>query len=199
MIDVNSQMAVIIDWLALIILEFSHGTVIAPLLILGYTRISKKIFFNSACLVLLSMIFNVALKVTFQVPLPDFLNKEGFAFPSGHMQTSTGLYLYLYSCYRNIALKAALILLLALIGASLMHFGYHDIYDVIGAVLFSAAFIYIYKYCHNKFSKRNFYLIIMQFASICLFYIQLVNIIPDHIWISYCILLILLTLNYYFD
>jgi undecaprenyl-diphosphatase len=38
------------------------------------------------------MLFNFALKIIFQVPLPAHIGKQGFAFPSGHMQSSVVLY-----------------------------------------------------------------------------------------------------------
>ncbi|HJK86655.1 MAG TPA: phosphatase PAP2 family protein [Candidatus Megaira endosymbiont of Nemacystus decipiens] len=188
-----------LDFIARILLEFSHETIIIPLLIVGYIWINREIFFHGICIVLLSMIFNTSLKATFQIPLNPSIGKVGFAFPSGHMQTSVSLYGFLYTFTRSILLKTFLIVLLALIGVSLIYLGYHSIVDVFGAVFFASALIYSYKYLSKNVKALNFFLMIGVFASTLLVYIKSLHAIPPHLWMSFYALLGLLASQYYFD
>ncbi len=191
-------MADYFDFFAKMILGFSHGTIIVPLLIIGYIWINEEIFFHSICLILLSMISNSAFKVTFQVPLNPHIGKEGFAFPSGHMQTAVALYGFLYTFTRNKALKNSLIVLLIMIGASLIYFGYHNLADILGAVFFALILIYCYKYLTIIMRVPHLFLAITTFASVCLLYIKLIQTIPPHLWMSYYSIFGLLISQYYF-
>ncbi|MDX1924125.1 MAG: phosphatase PAP2 family protein [Rickettsiaceae bacterium] len=188
-----------LDFFAKTVLEFSHETIIIPILIMGYIWINREIFFHSICLVLLSMIFNSSLKATFQIPLAPHIGKEGFAFPSGHMQTSMVLYGFLYTFTRNKLLKNSLIVLLIMIGTSLIYFGYHNIADILGAVFFALALIYLYKYLKISMETRYLFLVIIAFTSVCLVYIKLIHAIPPHLWMAYFAVFGLLISQYYFD
>lgn len=191
-----------LDLLATLVLEFSHESIIIPLLIIGYIWINKDIFFHGICLVLISMIFNASLKATFQIPLNPSLGKEGFAFPSGHMQTSVVLYGFLYTFIQNKALKMCLLALLIMIGASLIYFDYHNIMDILGATIFALSLIYLYKYIIiNRvcLKSRYLFLAVIIFVSICLGYIKLIHIIPPHLWMAYYALFGLLISQGYFD
>lgn len=192
-----------LDVLAKIVLEFSHESIIIPLLIIGYIWINRVIFFHSISLVLISMIFNASLKATFQIPLNPSISKTGFAFPSGHMQTSVVLYGFLYTFAQSRTLKICLISLLIMIGASLIYFRYHNIVDVLGGIVFALALIYSYKYiiiinrAHLKI--RYLFLIMISFVSICIGYIKLIHIIPPHLWMAYYALFGLLISEGYFN
>jgi len=97
-------------------LTFSHPIVIVPLLLIGLVGevvLGQKspCEWRLACLlVLFSMILNVFLKSLFLVPLNPALGKEGFAFPSGHMQVSVVLYGYLLRVYVRHWIRGLLIL-----------------------------------------------------------------------------------------
>ena len=191
-----------LDLLAKVVLEFSHESVIIPLLIIGYIWINRNVFFHGICLVLISMIFNASLKATFQIPLNPSVGKEGFAFPSGHMQTSVVLYGFLYTFTQNRVLKFCLIALLIMIGASLIYFGYHNLVDIIGAMIFALSLIHLYKHIIiNKayLKHRYLFLAVMTFVSICLVYIKLIHIIPPHLWMPYYALFGLLITQGYFN
>ena len=188
-----------LDFFAKMVLEFSHESIIIPLLIIGYIWVNREIFFHSICLVLLSMIFNSSLKATFQIPLNPHIGKEGFAFPSGHMQTAVVLYGFLYTFTRNIIFKIFFIAFLVMIGASLIYFGYHNIADIVGAVLFGLILIYSYKYLITSMRVRYLFLAIIAFASVFLIYIKSTHIIPPHLWMAYYAVFGLLIAQYYFD
>jgi len=69
-----------LDNISCFFLTFSHDTIIIPLIIIGYIWIDRKVFFHGICLLLTSMLLNLALKITFQIPLAPSLGKEGFAY-----------------------------------------------------------------------------------------------------------------------
>lgn len=191
-----------LDLFAQLMLKFSHETVILPLLIIGYIWINRDIFFHSICLILISMIFNASLKATFQIPLNPSIGKEGFAFPSGHMQTSVVLYGFLYRFVKHKALKLCLITLLIMIGASLIYCGYHNLMDVSGGAIFALILIGSYKYLifnRSHVKVQCLFIPIMCFVSICLIYIKLTHIIHPHLWMSYYALIGLILAQAYLE
>ncbi|PCJ29685.1 MAG: hypothetical protein COA94_00480 [Rickettsiales bacterium] len=188
-----------INLFAKIILEFSHESLIVPLIIIGYIWIDKKTFFHGICLVLISMIFNAGLKATFQIPLSPALGKEGFAFPSGHMQTSIVLYGFLYKFSKNTIIKVSLVILLTLIAMSLIYFGYHNIYDILGALFFGLMLIFGYVSIKSKMPESRLFLAIILFTTCCMLYIRLIYQISPHLWMAYYALFGLLVSEYFFD
>lgn len=134
-----------LDLIARFFLTFSDWTIIIPVVLVGLF-INNKLFYNLICLILFSILVNVALKVSFHVPLNPSLGKFGFAFPSGHMQLSTVLYGWVFWHISNKYLRLSCVLILVGIGLSLIHFSYHDLFDVIGGVVFAALLISIYSH-----------------------------------------------------
>jgi len=144
------MMEAVFSLLAKGFLLFSNGIVLAPLLLVGF--ITRGGFFinspsfkgsviwgNSILLVLLTMIFNALLKSLFLVPLNPSLGGEGYAFPSGHMQVAVVFYGTMFQAYSNLIFRKILLLIIAGIGYGLIQQGYHNIWDVLGAVVFGAA------------------------------------------------------------
>lgn len=124
------------------VLSFSHLNSIILIIFLGLLFVDRKIFFNLTLLLIFSIIVNVALKVTFKVPLPEFLHKDWFAFPSGHMQASTVVYLWIAKQLQNRIVNAVVYLLLTLIGYALVHFGFHNVIDIVAGFLVAVVLIY---------------------------------------------------------
>ena len=133
-----------LDYIANCFLIFSDDFIIIPLFILGFIWYDRTIFYHVACLILLSILLNVALKVSFQVPLSPLLNKKGFAFPSGHMQLVTVFYGWLAYQIKNKWLTSLIIVLLIGIAFSLVHFNYHNYYDIIGGVIVAVLLLSFY-------------------------------------------------------
>lgn len=173
------------DYIARSFLFFSSDLFIIPLIIIGFIGFNRSIFFHAACLVLLSMLLNVALKNTFQIPLAPALGKVGYAFPSGHMQLVTVLYCWLALRLRKIGLFFIIIPLLVSIGLSLIHFGYHDFYDVCAGVFFALLLITVYSLAYLKWP------IILPVsnlvaASLLFFYIGMRSTqIAAYVWMAY--------------
>ena len=172
------------DQIAKLFLSFSHETIILPFVILGYIWLDRKIFYHAICLVLISMLWNHALKVTFRVPMAHSVGKAGFAFPSGHMQLATVIYGWLFTKASSNVIKAILIGILIGIAYSLVHMGYHNYFDIIGALIFAALLLLVY----SLFSKQNVKLqsvIVIVLASMLMIYSEFMHGIAAHLWMAY--------------
>lgn len=141
--------------LTVFFLSFSHTIVIVPLIVLGCVLISRRIFCHALCLLVLSILLNIVLKHTFQIPLSPTLGKEGFAFPSGHMQAATVLYGWLALNIQNVWFRLSVVIILLGIGFSLVNAGYHNYYDVFGGVFFGSLLIACYHCVLLKFSRQK--------------------------------------------
>lgn len=174
------------DNIANIFLTFGHDTIIVPLVILGYIWFDRKIFYSAICLGLLNMIFNAALKVTFKIPLDPSLNKDWFAFPSGHMQNVVILYCWLMAKIQKGFIN--IIGLIILIGEAwaLVHFGYHNYYDILGAIIFGSILLLVYqKFLYIKIKEPALSLMMFFCGSIMMVYIAYVYYIRHHLWVSF--------------
>lgn len=160
---------------------------IIPIIVLGYIWADRNKFFHATCLILISMIFNTALKVTFEIPLSPVLGKAGFAFPSGHMQSATTFFGYLAYRINSIVVRILIIAILIGIGISLIHFKYHNCYDVLAAVFFSFLLMFAYNYINKaQLTKRKISWIIIFISTILVAYIWFkTRQISSHIWMSY--------------
>ncbi len=191
-------LSLIINNISNLFLTFSQDTLIIPLIILGYIWLDKKIFFNAICLILISIHFNSTLKCTFQVPLSPTLHKEGFAFPSGHMQSSVVLYGFLFTEIRSFLVKSIIIALLFGIGFSLVYFGFHNYFDILGAIFFGVLLIFSYKFLLKINNDKIIYPLILCFVSFLMLYIAFVYKIKENLWMSYYALIGVMLSEYYF-
>ncbi|KTD15973.1 PAP2 superfamily [Legionella lansingensis] len=171
-----------LDNIATFFLLFSKPFIVVPLLTIGLLWIDREFFYQAATLVLISIIINVALKVTFKIPLSPSIGKDWYAFPSGHMQTTTVLYGWFAYKIPISVLRGLIVILLIGVGFGLIHFGYHNIYDVLGALFFAALIIGLYQYLYSRLPKALPY-ILASLAIILMIYIQLTyHKIPTHAW-----------------
>ena len=173
-----------IDNIANGFLAFSHDTIIIPLVILGYIWLDKKVFYSAICLVLFNMIFSAALKATFQVPLAPSIGKAGFAFPSGHMQSAFVLYGWLMSKTHKMFIRLIMLVILAGIAVSLVHFGFHNYYDILGAIFFGGILLLIYQKLLSKYEFSLSWSIFFS-STIMIVYIAYVYRIESHLWMAY--------------
>ncbi len=176
---------IMLDNVSRFFLNFSHDTIIIPLIIIGYIWIDRKVFFHGICLLLTSMLLNLALKITFQVPLAPSLGKEGFAFPSGHMQSSIVLYGWLFKSLNKLIIKVMITMLLIGISAGLVHLGYHNYFDIFGAVFAGLLLIFLYSWFLKSFGESILSLIILLFSTLLMVYICLLNEIKEYSWLAY--------------
>ena len=172
------------EQVANICLMCSHDTIILPAIILGYIWLDQRIFYGATCLILTSMISNVLLKSLFQIPLHPKLKIPGYAFPSGHTQSSVVFYGYLALESKNIFLKILLITLLAAICVSLVYFEYHNYIDVAGGLFFGSCLVFLY----HIISKQRILaqsIIITLFASSIVLYLYYDGELNRNIFMAY--------------
>lgn len=107
------------------------------------------------CLGFLGTVLNQFLKIVCQVPRPwikdpNFTIVEsareaasGYSFPSGHTQTSVGLYGGIARLTSNNTLRVVMIILAALVALSRMYLGVHTPADVLVSVLIATILIFV--------------------------------------------------------
>ncbi len=177
------------DNFARFFLFFSQGFFIISLSLLGLIWINRKFFLRLSHLVLISILINVALKITFKIPLSPLLGIEGFAFPSGHMQLSTVFYGCLAVNSTSKVFRWIIVSLLAAIGWALIHFGYHNSYDVSGALIVAGFLIFLQHTVVFK-EDKTLYKGFLFFASLLGFYIYIeASFIAGHVFMAYYMLL----------
>jgi len=154
---------------------------IVPLLVIGYLAFRREVFARATLILLLSLSINPFLKSLFEVPLPESLGKEGWALPSGHMQSAVVLWGWFALEAKNRYFFAILPLLWIGIGGGLIYFDYHSLADVTAAVLSGstllAVFYYLNKYAPLSRSKLGF---ICTAISLLFYYIT-----PNHQELAY--------------
>jgi hypothetical protein len=170
-----------LDNIASLFLRFSHDIIVVPIIILGFIWLKRETFYHAICLLLFSILYSHALKVYFQIYSPIY----GLIFPSGHMLAPTVLYGWLAYKYKNITFKIMVLILLCGIGASLIHFNYHDYNDVIGGAFFAIILLLTYNFILQKRPEFLLYFNLIL-ANVFMLYlsIRLDNILP-HLWLSY--------------
>lgn len=176
-------------------LLFSHFELLVSILLIGFMFINRALFFQTACLALLDLMVNVALKGTFKVPLSPLLHKIGYAFPSGHMQLAMVFYGWLALHLRYSFFRVITLLILIGVGAGLIHYDYHNLLEVSGGCLFGvlliACFQWLLSYCKQKTAW-----VLFLAATLCMGYnVWIYTAIPRHAIIAYIVLTILLIIE----
>jgi hypothetical protein len=188
-----------LDFLAKGFLTFSHPTLIVPFLIIGFLLEKSGLIKNSkqgsivwanACLIILfTMIFNMFLKSLFLVPLNPSIGKEGFAFPSGHMQVSVVFYGWLFWAYPYWGIQGLILLILTGLGYGLIQQGYHNFNDVFAATVIGILTVYGFvKITRLSFIQKNpawlgFYLIPVAGLMVGVIHYRIG--IPPHIIVAF--------------
>lgn len=127
-------MAHFLDHYSRFILYFGQTPFILSFLILGYIWFDRVLFFRAFILVLSSMILNISLKLGFKIPLKPHLGL-GYAFPSGHMQSSMVLHTwFMMHSPSRMGIVLSLFILSSL-SFSLDFCQYHDHKDIFGGMI----------------------------------------------------------------
>ncbi len=175
-----------LDLLFRVILSVTNEFVIIGLMTVGFFLLSRDIFGKALCLLLFTMIFNPFLKAIWQIPLPPELG-NGYAFPSGHMQTSFVLWGWIIYEYRNLKLTRALALLPIGVGCALIYFGYHSPIDIAGAIGFGCTTLLLYySLSKSRWSYKNPRLPVFTLIPLTLLILVFfpVSQMPPHVWIA---------------
>lgn len=141
--------------------------ILFPFIILGIVFVDRRLFLRAALILLSSFIVNIYLKDLFQVPLKAHIQKDWWAFPSGHAQFAATFYGYLIYKYRNPLLRILGLILIIGIGCSVVYLGYHDWIDVLGAWVAAALWIILFDYLERSalFRDRLYLLSLIIFIA----------------------------------
>ena len=135
-------------------------------------------------------IFNQFLKLIFRIPRPWVADKNftivesaraeatGYSFPSGHTQSSVGVFGAIARCEKNKILRVVCILFCVLVPLSRLYLGVHTPLDVgvslvIALVLIFAIYPLIHKCFDNNKAMRILFLSIIVFSVIYLGFVTL--------------------------
>lgn len=144
------------------------------------------------CLICIELIINVALKGTFRVPLSERLHSIYYAFPSGHMQLATVFYLWWAVFVRSWFIRVLIAFILIGVGAGLLHYGFHNLLEVIGGFIAGIIIFTGYLYFLGK-SNRYTGWMLLGFSFILMIYNQLIySIVPSHARSAFYVLLALI-------
>ena len=108
------------------------------------------------------------------------------------MQSAIVFYGWLLLNTKNSLIKILLAVLLAGIAFGLIYQQYHNIYDVIGAIIFGGATLLIYSPISksNIFSNKPFLLgyIMIAISSGIMWYLNNINSLSNHVWMAFMVL-----------
>lgn len=118
---------------------------------------------------ILSAMVNYNLKLWLQIPLS--LGRPGYAFPSGHMQAAGFIYSWL-ALHRVAKLNYLLLPLLAWIGASILHFGYHNLFDLIGGLSCAWILVAFYQRIYQQQNTLFLFSLELLILNFSLYFLQ---------------------------
>lgn len=155
---------------------FLKDYLVFSIVLFGIIFINRDLFLRVAVLCLSGIVLNVVLKNIFQVPLNPLLNKDWYAFPSGHIQLATVFYGYLLYVYKaehlltRLAVWTLFLAYLILESTFLLHFGYHTYLDIIGGIIAGVLWIIVFERLMNiRFFQHEFKRLIVFLTGISYF------------------------------
>lgn len=176
-------------------LMFSHVEVIVLIALIGLLWVNRALFFQTSCLSAFDLVVNVALKGTFKVPLALSLHKVGYAFPSGHMQLATVFYVWLALYLPFWWLRVVIACMLAGIGAALIHYGYHDLKDVLGGFSCGLLLIACFGYLLIHKAKYTPWIALVLASGLMVYNVCIYVLVPVHAWWGYGVLCSLIVIE----
>ncbi|WP_152606904.1 phosphatase PAP2 family protein [Candidatus Jidaibacter acanthamoebae] len=129
-----------------ILADLSHFNVIALVSISGFVLINRNAFGSALFITIFTMALNAYLKSIWQVPLNPELNKEGWAFPSGHTQSSCVFWFFLSLMLEKRWMIICIPVVLLGVVSGIVHFGYHEWYEILAAIGFAGLEIIFFFY-----------------------------------------------------
>lgn len=165
-------------------LQAAQFHTIVIVLLIGIYFVDRKIFLKVMAYMLGSMLINVILKNTFKIPLKAHLNKDWYAFPSGHTQNSATFYGTIIHKLKNPLVTLIGVLIIAGICWALVVHNYHDWIDVIAAVGIAAIVIILFDWVDRVIFNNNFMLFVITLTIITVTISTLFPSVGSHTWLS---------------
>ena len=175
----------VLDLLFSIVTLFGEETVFMAVGMIVFWCVNKHKGYYLLSVGFVGTVINQFLKITFRVPRPwvkdpNFTIVEsareaasGYSFPSGHTQTSVGLFGGLALKFRNRAIKIASIALCVLVPLSRMYLGVHTPADVGVSIVIALILIFALAPLFEKAEKspKVMYAILFSLTGIMLAYL----------------------------
>ena len=175
----------VLDLLFSIVTLFGEETVFMAVGMIVFWCVNKHKGYYLLSVGFVGTVINQFLKITFRVPRPwvkdpNFTIVEsareaasGYSFPSGHTQTSVGLFGGLALKFRNRAIKIASIALCVLVPLSRMYLGVHTPADVGVSIVIALLLIFALAPLFEKAEKspKVMYAILFSLTGIMLAYL----------------------------
>ncbi|MBR3909274.1 MAG: phosphatase PAP2 family protein [Clostridia bacterium] len=176
----------ILNFIFSFITLFGEETIFMAIGMIIFWCVDKFKGYYLLCVGFLGTVLNQFLKIVCQVPRPwikdpNFTIVEsareaasGYSFPSGHTQTSVGLYGGIARLTNNKTLRVVMIILAALVALSRMYLGVHTPADVLVSVLIGTVLIFVAYPLFKKAEKSPkvmysilFFFLVTIIAYIC--------------------------------
>ena len=179
----------VLDFLFSIVTLFGEETVFMAVGMIVFWCVNKQKGYYLLSVGFVGTVINQFLKITFRVPRPwvkdpNFTIVEsareaasGYSFPSGHTQTSVGLFGGLALKFRNRAIKIASIALCVLVPLSRMYLGVHTPADVGVSIVIALVLIFALAPLFEKAEKspKVMYAILFSLTGIMLAYLLFIS------------------------
>lgn len=131
------------------VLFFGSGYFMVPLAIIGFLYLDRKTFAFALFILLFTTCANPFLKLIWKMPLPPDINKDSYAFPSGHLQSAIVFWGFLAFRYPNLSWRLVISAFLIIYAWALYAKGYHYPIDLLGAACFGALSLILYRFILN--------------------------------------------------
>ena len=141
---------------------------------------------------LLCILCNQSLKAYFQVPLYPHLG-HGYAFPSGHLQLASFVYIWMAN-YKLLAMDKLYFILIPLFAYASVHFHFHSVADVTAGIFCGATYFLIYKNIYQLAIKPRL-LVISSAYLFCIGYLYMLPHVHQDIKIVIILLPILILIS----
>lgn len=179
----------VLDFLFSIVTLFGEETVFMAVGMIVFWCVNKQKGYYLLSVGFVGTVINQFLKITFRVPRPwvkdpNFTIVEsareaasGYSFPSGHTQTSVGLFGGLALKFRNRAIKIASIALCVLVPLSRMYLGVHTPADVGVSIVIALLLIFALAPLFEKAeeSPKMMYALLFSLTGIMLAYLLFIS------------------------
>jgi hypothetical protein len=178
-----------LDTISKFFLTFGHYEAIVPLSVLGYLCYDREKWGRVIYITIFGLMVSTSLKGIWQVPLAPWLKSTSWAFPSGHMFGACVFYLWISHEMKQRWISNTVIVILCGIGFGLIQQKYHDIYDVLGAIVFAVLLLF----CYSKLLKIKLFqekpdLIVLPLFPIAISLLVLMPVMHLHMIPTLCAL-----------
>ncbi len=182
----------VLDWFFSLITLCGEETVFMAVGMIVFWCINKYKGYYLLCVGFLGTLINQFLKMLFRVPRPwvkdpSFTIVEsaregatGYSFPSGHTQTSVGLFGGIGRAFKNNILRIAMIALAILVPLSRMYLGVHTPADVLVSTCIALALLFLLYPLFEKAKEhpKILYIVLGSFLAVMIAYMFFVCLYP---------------------